>query len=51
MHPHDPAADPTSFGIPTYVIADFKCLRHGNAATIRWALSDLTAERRIDPVD
>ena len=28
VHPHDMAADPASFGIPGYMIADFECLRH-----------------------
>ena len=28
MHPHDMAADPAGFGIPTYVIADFEDLCH-----------------------
>ena len=28
MHLYDMAADPASFGVPGYVIADFECLRH-----------------------
>ena len=28
MHPHDMSADPASFGIPGYVIADLECLGH-----------------------
>lgn len=28
IHPYDMAADPASFGVPGYVIADFECLRH-----------------------
>lgn len=28
MHPHDMAADPTSLGIPGYMIADLECLGH-----------------------
>ena len=28
VHPYDAAADPTSFGIPGYVVADFECPCH-----------------------
>jgi hypothetical protein len=39
MDPHDTAADPASFGIPTYVIADFEFLCHVfNPHTIGWFL-------------
>lgn len=28
VHPYDMAADPASFGIPGYMVADFECMRH-----------------------
>jgi hypothetical protein len=28
MHPYDVAADAAGLGIPGYVVADLKCLRH-----------------------
>jgi hypothetical protein len=34
VDPHDTAADPASFGIPTYVIADFEFLCHVSILTL-----------------
>ncbi len=44
VHPNDVAADAACFGIPSYVVADFECLRH-DLYSISWAGAAVVASR------